>query len=97
MDKIDRQILDLLQADGSLPIVEIARQVGLTKVPCWKRVDRLKKAGVIARFTAIVDKKTVGNIFTYFLTVESPDKTPGRLMTSPVFSRDIPRRKKYIW
>lgn len=76
LDKIDRQILDLLQADGSLPIVEIARQVGLTKVPCWKRVDRLKKAGVIARFTAIVDKKTVGNIFTYFLTVESPDKTP---------------------
>ncbi|MGB2078735.1 MAG: Lrp/AsnC family transcriptional regulator, partial [Vibrio sp.] len=46
LDKIDRQILDLLQADANLSLAQIAHEVHLTTSPCWKRLKRLEDEGV---------------------------------------------------
>ncbi|HIA21428.1 MAG TPA: winged helix-turn-helix transcriptional regulator, partial [Alphaproteobacteria bacterium] len=49
MDKMDRQILRLLQVDSSLSVSEVARKVGLSASPCWKRINRLQSDGIIKR------------------------------------------------
>ena len=52
MDNIDLQILKILQEDCSQPVAEIAKKVGLSASPCWKRINRLQKEGII-RFCII--------------------------------------------
>ncbi len=47
MDKQDLKILDLLQKDGSIPAAQIAERVALSKVPCWRRIQRMQEDGVI--------------------------------------------------
>ncbi len=52
LDRIDRLILDALQADGRLPNVALARQVNLTPTPCLERVKRLERDGYITGYHA---------------------------------------------
>ena len=60
LDAIDRRILDELQANGRLPIVELAKRIFLTKTPCAERVRRLEKEGVITGYHARLDPAKVG-------------------------------------
>ncbi|MBK5959123.1 transcriptional regulator [Rhodoplanes elegans] len=73
MDAIDRKILALLQEDASLSVQEIGNRVGLSSTPCWKRIQKLEAAGVIARRVAIVDPDKVGLGVTVFVSVETAD------------------------
>ena len=47
LDRIDREILALLQEDGRMTNVDLAERVGLTAPPCLRRVRALEQAGVI--------------------------------------------------
>ncbi len=57
MDKIDLKILDLLQHDAGLSSAEIADKVSLSKTPCWRRIQRLEKSGLIKSRVALLDRK----------------------------------------
>ena len=41
MDQIDRQILMQLQHNAAQPVADIARKVGLSVTPCWRRIQLL--------------------------------------------------------
>lgn len=73
MDAIDRKILALLQDDASLSVQEIGNRVGLSSTPCWKRIQKLEAAGIIARRVALVDPDKVGLGVTVFVSVETAD------------------------
>jgi Lrp/AsnC family transcriptional regulator len=60
LDEMDRRILSLLQADASLSTAELADRVGLSPSPCWRRVKRLREAGVIQREVSLLDPRAVG-------------------------------------
>jgi Lrp/AsnC family transcriptional regulator, leucine-responsive regulatory protein len=60
LDDIDRRIVAALQADGRLPIVDLADKVGLSATPCQRRVKRLEEQGVITRYAALVSPLAVG-------------------------------------
>jgi DNA-binding Lrp family transcriptional regulator len=60
LDAIDMQILDLLQQDASLSIADVADRVGLSSSPCWRRIERLKKNGVILGQVALLDRERLG-------------------------------------
>ncbi|MBX2868882.1 MAG: winged helix-turn-helix transcriptional regulator [Acidiferrobacterales bacterium] len=60
LDITDRRILDELQANGRLPIVELAKRVHLTKTPCTERVKRLEKLGIISGYSANLDAARIG-------------------------------------
>jgi DNA-binding Lrp family transcriptional regulator len=55
LDAIDLKILTALQAQGDLTNLKLAELVGLSPSPCLQRVRRLRKAGYIRGFTAIVN------------------------------------------
>jgi len=59
LDAIDHRIITLLQQDGRMPNVEIARRIGMSEATIRKRVDRLISSGVI-RVTALPDLARVG-------------------------------------
>ncbi|MBV8407863.1 MAG: Lrp/AsnC family transcriptional regulator [Alphaproteobacteria bacterium] len=60
LDDIDRRIVAVLQAQGRIPIVDLADKVGLSPTPCQRRVKRLEEEGVIVRYAALVAPATVG-------------------------------------
>ncbi|TGX52548.1 Lrp/AsnC family transcriptional regulator [Sphingomonas gei] len=60
LDSYERKILRELQADASLTTAALAERVGLSPSPCWRRIDRLEREGVIQRRVALVDRRKVG-------------------------------------
>ena len=60
MDQTDHEILYQLQLNGRLANNELADLVGLTPSPCHRRVRLLEEAGVIERFTAVVEPESIG-------------------------------------
>ncbi|GMR17540.1 MAG: Lrp/AsnC family transcriptional regulator [Gammaproteobacteria bacterium] len=69
LDRYERRILRALQVDGRLTNQDLARQVGLSPSACWRRVKALEDAGVILRYTAILDPAKVGVGETVFAHV----------------------------
>lgn len=60
LDDAERRILRVLQEDASLSTGAIAERVGLSSSPCWRRIDRLERDGVIRRRVALLDRRSVG-------------------------------------
>jgi Lrp/AsnC family leucine-responsive transcriptional regulator len=55
MDETDRRLLRLLQKDGRMTNVDLARQAHLSQTAALERVRRLQRDGVIEGFTAILN------------------------------------------
>jgi DNA-binding Lrp family transcriptional regulator len=69
LDEIDRRILDILQQCSNIPNNSLADEVGLTPGPCLRRVQRLKKIGVIRRFTVELDESLLGFEISAFVEI----------------------------
>ncbi len=81
MDRIDREILRILQADATIAIAQIADRVGLSQTPCWKRIRRLEETGVVERRVAILNPESIGLGLTVFVSIQAPDHSHGWLAT----------------
>jgi Lrp/AsnC family leucine-responsive transcriptional regulator len=68
-DRHERDILRALQQDGRLSNVELARKIGLSESPCFRRVKRLEDAGVIGGYAALLDRRKIGLDVTAFVQV----------------------------
>ena len=71
MDRIDRKILELLQADATLSTAEIADRVGLSSTPCWRRIQNLEKRGVISARVALLDREKLNVGVDVFVAVKT--------------------------
>lgn len=71
MDRIDREILALLQEDAELPLAEIAGRVKLSSTPCWRRIQRLQEQGLIRRKVALLDAAKVNVGVTVFVLLRT--------------------------
>jgi Lrp/AsnC family transcriptional regulator len=60
LDSYERKILALLQEDSTLSAADIAEKVGLSTTPCWRRIQRMREAGIIAKQVALVDRRKIG-------------------------------------
>jgi DNA-binding Lrp family transcriptional regulator len=70
MDRIDRKLLNLLQNDASRTNVDMADEVGLSPSSCLRRLQRLRKSGVIDRIVAILNPAKAGRVLKALVTVE---------------------------
>ncbi|MDP3707724.1 MAG: winged helix-turn-helix transcriptional regulator, partial [Polaromonas sp.] len=68
LDKLDRQILRNLQADGRATYDQLSGQVGLSPSAVLRRVKRLEESGVIDRYVALVKPESVGLGLTAYIT-----------------------------
>ena len=60
LDKIDHKIIAHLLVDGRASFSQIAKDVSLTDVAIKKRVERLKRKGVITSITANLSLSSLG-------------------------------------
>ena len=70
LDEIDLRILDSLQGDSAVSSAELARRVGLSQSPCWRRVRRLESLGVIQGRVALLDPVALGLEVTVFASIK---------------------------
>jgi Lrp/AsnC family transcriptional regulator len=70
LDAGDLRILRILQRDASLSVADVAREAGMSATPAWRRIKRLKEAGVIRRIAALVDREAVGLGFVSYAFVK---------------------------
>jgi Lrp/AsnC family transcriptional regulator, leucine-responsive regulatory protein len=69
LDRVDRQLLTLLQSDGRLTVAELARTVNLTLTPCIERVRRLEREGFIEGYFARLNPRLLGQQLLAFTEV----------------------------
>ena len=78
LDRIDRELLRELQANGRATNVDLAERVNLSHTPCLRRVRKLEARGVIKRYTAIVDQEAVGLDVSAFAFVKLDRNTAAK-------------------
>jgi Lrp/AsnC family leucine-responsive transcriptional regulator len=70
LDDIDRKILAVLQADGRISLADLSAKVGLSPSPCLRRIRILERAGIIARYVAVLDQGKVGLPVSVFVSIK---------------------------
>ena len=71
LDKFDRQILNLMQADADVPVAQLAERIGLSTNACWRRIKKLEEAGVIRGKVALLDERRLGLDVTVFVAIKT--------------------------
>ena len=69
LDKIDRKILRILQAEGRISFTELGERVGLSTTPCTERVRRLERDGVITGYDARLDPQLMKHSLRVFVEI----------------------------
>ncbi|MCP5181764.1 MAG: Lrp/AsnC family transcriptional regulator [Pseudomonadales bacterium] len=71
LDRIDRQILSLLQDDAGLSNAELAEKVNLSANACWRRVKQLEESGIIRKRVALLSAEKLGLGVTVFVSIKA--------------------------
>ncbi|TMA34760.1 MAG: Lrp/AsnC family transcriptional regulator [Deltaproteobacteria bacterium] len=70
-DATDRAILELLQENCKQPLAAIGEKVGLSAPAVVERIHKLEEAGVVLRYTAVLDPRKLGRDITAFIGVST--------------------------
>lgn len=76
IDKIDRKILTILQADGRIANVELAEKIGLSPTSIGERLKRLQRDGYIEGYGARLNPQMLGLGLLVFVEVLLDKTTP---------------------
>jgi DNA-binding Lrp family transcriptional regulator len=69
LDRIDIKILAALQRDGRMSIAKLSKLVGLSPRPCLERVRRLRGAGIIVGYQAVLNVDRLSRPVTVFAAI----------------------------
>lgn len=69
LDRVEMALLQALEGDARLSYAELGERVGLSKSPCWARVQDLQRRGVITGYRAEIDPAAVGLALHAFVEV----------------------------
>ena len=71
MDRLDKKILRLLQENSTLAVADIAKKVGLSTTPCWRRIQKFEEDGVVRRRVALLDPVKINAKVTVFVSIRT--------------------------
>lgn len=60
LDKMDKEILNILQNDCTIAVKDIAEKIGLSTTPTYERIKFMEEAGIITKYVALADRKKLG-------------------------------------
>lgn len=90
LDDIDRRLLRLLQDEPALAVSEIATRAGLSLGPCTRRIERLKRDGVILGTQVELDYRALGYEVRVFLRITLDKTAPNAFDAFLRAARDLP-------
>ena len=86
LDSIDFKILDLLQEDSKRTNKEIAHSINLSVTAVYERIKRLEREGIITKYVALINRKSVGKPFMVFCQIQLAQHSKEFLSA---FERDV--------
>ncbi|MDH5374778.1 MAG: Lrp/AsnC family transcriptional regulator [Candidatus Bathyarchaeota archaeon] len=75
-DEIDYKILETLRRDARTPFTEIGRDLGISDATVHVRVNKMMDAGIIKRYTIVVDEEALDRKIRGFMLI---NVNPGSL------------------
>ena len=69
LDAVDLRILDAIQRDGRITKLALAEKAGLSPTPCWMRLRKLEKAGIVSGYHAHLNLRKVAPVATVLMEV----------------------------
>jgi Lrp/AsnC family leucine-responsive transcriptional regulator len=90
IDAVDRKILSALTQNARLPIVELARRVGLSKTPVAARVRALEERGIIRGYRAILAPEKLDLSHVAYVEVKLMDTRQAALSEFNDAARAVP-------
>ena len=91
IDRYDRKILALLQANGRLTNQELAERIGLSASPCLRRLRQLEESGCITGYHASLDPRMLGLNLTALIHISMDQHTEERFSAFERQIGDIPQ------
>jgi Lrp/AsnC family leucine-responsive transcriptional regulator len=76
MDRIDKKILETLQANSRISNQDLADKVALSPSPCLRRVNQLEEAGYIDQYVALLNPEKVGLSFNVIVLIGLSNHNP---------------------
>jgi len=70
LDDRDIKMLSILQREGRITKTGLAERVNLSPTPCWERLKRLEKSGIIEGYGAQISWMALGAQTTVFMEAE---------------------------
>lgn len=71
MDRVDCKILECIQGNATLSVANIADRVGLSPTPCWRRIQKLERSGVIRKRVALLDRHQLNLGVDVFVAIKT--------------------------
>ena len=87
LDNYDLKILTELQKNGRIAVADLAKKIGLSTTPCWRRVHQLQNSGIIQSYTAIINPAVFGINLDVFIEV-SLDLHQAKAFEQVILERD---------
>ena len=78
LDRIDKNILRLMQGNARISNLELADRVGLSPTPCSRRVKRLEESGIIEKHVTLLKPAVLGLNLTAMIGISMDRHTPER-------------------
>jgi Lrp/AsnC family transcriptional regulator for asnA, asnC and gidA len=69
IDEVDLRILAILQDDARTPFTRIAQQLGVSDATIHLRVRKLEDAGVIEKYTIVLNEEKMGRPVTTYVLI----------------------------
>lgn len=95
MDAFDKKILKILQADCTQSVSDIAKQIGLSTTPCWRRIQAMEKSGIIKGRVALADPEKLNVGLTVFVMIKTNQHNPDWLDDFSKISKDFPEISEF--
>ncbi len=96
MDKTDKKILAILQNEGRISNVALARRVNLSPTPCMHRVRQLEEKGYITGYRAILNPEVLGLSVCAFVLIKLERNTRDQAEAFERAIVTIPQASEYF-
>lgn len=70
LDELNRRIIEILHENSRISYTDLGKEIGLSRVAVQNRVTALSEAGVIERFTVVINPAKVGISVSAFFNVD---------------------------
>lgn len=90
LDKINQNILSLLQEDARITNQELAQKVNLSPSSCLNRVKKLEQAGLIDQYLGVINLQRACRSVTAIITVKLQDQSTEGFQRFNLCANQIP-------
>ena len=71
LDKFDYKILNIIQKNNKITSEKLAKEVGLSSSACQRRINSMRKIGIIEKDVSVLDRNKLNRKITIIVQVRS--------------------------